>query len=54
MGPGPQRGGRWLIIANHAGLAPVATLRQVSSALRAQTVFKAILLAEREGGVTVL
>ena len=54
MGSGRQRGARWLIIANQDGLAPVATLRQVCNALRAQTVFKAILLAEREGGVTVL
>ena len=45
---------RWLIIANQDGLAPVETLRQVYRALRAQTIFKAILLAEREGGVTVL
>jgi hypothetical protein len=54
MGSARQSGDRWLIIANQDGLVPVATLRQVLRALRAETIFQAILLAEREGGVTKL
>jgi len=52
MGSGkraPTATDRWLIIANQDGLAPVETVRQVCLALRARTVFKRILLAEREG-----
>jgi len=52
-GKGPPRGDRWLIVTNRDGLAPVETVRQVCSALRARTVFKRILLAEG-GGVRVL
>jgi hypothetical protein len=44
-----QKGDRWLVIANYDGLAPIGTLRQVCLALRARSVFKRILLAERDG-----
>jgi hypothetical protein len=44
----PSRGDRWLVIANPDGLAPVETVRQVCSALRARNVFKRILVAESE------
>ena len=36
----------WLVVVNQQGIAPVETLRQVCLALRAQTVFKRILLAQ--------
>lgn len=45
----PPTGERWLIVANQDGLAPVETVRQVSLALRARTVFKRILVADSEG-----
>jgi hypothetical protein len=44
----PARGDRWLVVANQNGLAPVETIRQVCSALRARDVFKRILVAESE------
>jgi hypothetical protein len=40
---------RWLVIANPDGLAPVETVRQVCSALRARTVFKRIVFNRRAG-----
>ncbi len=51
MGAKRRRPGsdRWLIVANRDGLAPVETVRQVCLALRARTVFKRILLAQRQG-----
>jgi hypothetical protein len=51
MGSGKRtpRGDRWLIIANRDGLAPLETVRQVCSALRARSVFKRILVTEGEG-----
>ena len=42
------RAKRWLILDNQDGLAPAETFRQVCRALRARSVFKRILLAERE------
>jgi hypothetical protein len=55
MGPEAQtpRGERWLVIASTEGRAPVETVRQVSLALGARTVFKRILLADGDG-VSVL
>lgn len=47
------KGSRWLIVSNQDGHAPVETVLQVCSALRARTVFKRILVAE-SGGVRVL
>jgi hypothetical protein len=49
MDSGKPGGDRWLIIANQDRPAPFDTVRQVCLALRARTVFKRILLAEREG-----
>jgi hypothetical protein len=48
-GKRPAKGDRWLVITNQDGLAPVETARQVCRALRARTVFKRILVAERAG-----
>lgn len=45
----PSKRDRWLVVANQDGLAPVETVRQVCRVLCARTVFKRILLAEREG-----
>lgn len=45
----PPRVDRWLVVANPDGLAPVDTVRQVCSALRARSVFKRILVAESDG-----
>lgn len=41
--------GRWLVVANQDGRAPVEAVRQVYRALRGGRVFQRILVAEREG-----